>query len=354
MNKCIHWEEKPFNTCSVNGKDFYCVKCLWEISKNKQIEIIAKRDILNQEDDIEDDIDFGEDELTGEIEYDKELNEYKMNRDPVYFRFDTIEIDTNDVSDHVVLLCPRLYGYSILDSYYRFSKLMGYIRCKIIEWTELDKLAFSSQLLINDNENKKRKIEKCEIDLPSIFEFMVERFLKGFVYWIEGIHNIIWGNSHSIFKDYPCVQKFFYIKWILSKFGIILNTKKINSRIEWGIILIYTLIQQKNEPPIEYQYIPNKFYTSHMKNQPIESSKLFIDLKISPFSKFYKIKVGLPILGFKSLTNEWIHAEKNHKNLIYILLERKNNSQSLFYKDYLPMDMFKIIVKMSNLAYFNE
>src|SRR3972149_1506339 len=112
MNKCIHWEEIPFNSCSVNGRDFYCVKCLWKLAENKETTQIYISDVLEKE--------------------------------------------------------------------------------NTIEWTELDQLSFPKKLIYNNFDNieiKKQKIEKLELelDIPSILESMIEKSIKGNIYWIKCI-----------------------------------------------------------------------------------------------------------------------------------------------------------------------
>jgi hypothetical protein len=316
MNKCIHWEEYPFNTCSVNGRDFYCVKCLWMLAENRSSFLISKSDILKHN------------------IYSKEVENVDLN--------------------FPILVCPRTYiGYSILDGYDRFknSKLND-IHCKIIEWTELDKLAFPKKLLNNNNneknEIKKQKIEKIlELDIISIFEFMIEKFLKGDIHWIKGIKYMTYTHININNKEYK-VNVTIYNKWIKSKTGIdsfdLYQSKLIDTQLKWSSIYINMLINMNISD--------DRFWKIRLLTSELNS------LKSSNFSKCYKdIEKETPqniIDDRENLIWKWIDFKENHTNLIFILLERKNNPQSPFYKHYLPMDMFKIIVKISDLAYFDE
>ena len=112
----------PFNSCCANGFDWYCVKCLWKITKSYPTISIPKSEFATQEDDIMWDEGFWRD-----IKYDPENDHAKR-------------VANADLS-YPILVCLFEEKYEILDGCHRFIKeTRDCISAKVVGWDVLNKM----------------------------------------------------------------------------------------------------------------------------------------------------------------------------------------------------------------------
>jgi len=119
---CKHVCKNPFNSCSANGQDFYCVKCLWEITESYPVTLISKSKFDTQEDDI--------------TWFEGAWRDLKYDPDNFHSR----RVANADLS-YPIIVCLIENQYVILDGCHRFIKeATEWVNAKIVSQDELNKI----------------------------------------------------------------------------------------------------------------------------------------------------------------------------------------------------------------------
>ena len=130
---CQHWDDanqfnKLFQSCSLDGTKFYCVRCLWEITYDYPVTVIKKQQISVTEDIIE-----WHDGKWIDLKNDSN-NTHVARVKNADISFPIIVCENNDNTKTPI--------YSILDGCHRFIKSSDIVNCHVISWDNLDNIAF--------------------------------------------------------------------------------------------------------------------------------------------------------------------------------------------------------------------
>lgn len=349
MNPCEHWTiTSTFHSCSTNKRTYYCVKCLWELSKDIKESRRSKGELQKYIN--EDDFEWNEGKW-GDLKNDITSAHHER-------------IKKSNL-EYPILVCNTLNGIQILDGTHRFIKTYCTVRLKLIPRGLLEKARipddivrthFRDDYYTETRELKKYKMEndnllamETPIGLPPpVFNYIRERKIEQNERDIKHIKNM---NILETVTDRILIKKKFY--WVdLVKFFI---SEYRESFIKFPWFYGYTI---ENLRFLEFF----KNYLSDYTKDPIRiisASKFFeaqchlygecgFNHGVLKFQKPDKIDYKPDILDI------WNAARNTHRVLIMLLLERKNNPDSVFYHMNLPLDMFKIIVKEADLFYFIE
>lgn len=324
MKKCVHRKEKKIDTCSVNGRDYYCVKCLWEFTKNKPIVTLRKKEFLEREENIQ----------------------WEEGR--------WVDLKKNSENEHVkrvegadlcypILVCRRVIcGYSILDGCHRFLKSKNEVRCRVVEWRELEKLVLY------------RDVKTVPTDDITVLEMMIERVFKGHCYWLKGIKHMFLKNE---MKHYKCAYIFMrkkLVNYLESRLEEGINLKRLQRTDPWEkcvaayLILLNDIIHiPTNVELFEPEYV-ERIVLNRCKMTSLKRNDGFMKgHDIFPYEHIENI--------FNNEMNQleqWKQAKQRHKVTVMILYARKHVPSFIFHESKLKTRQFLLFTNWCSLHFF--